>query len=86
MRTHEIAHKAKNMNPTTLIVHPNPMVLNRRDSIIGKTTPPAEEPELMIPKTVPRFLWKYDVAEVREAVNMAPEPRELTIACESKIW
>ena len=86
MRTHEMAHNARNMNPTTLIVQANPMVLNNRDSIIGKTTPPADDPELMIPKTVPRFLWKYDVADVKDAVNMAPEPRELTIACESKIW
>ena len=86
IRTHEIAHKARNMNPTTLIVHAKPIDLKRRDSTIGRTTPPAEEPELMIPKTVPRFLWKYDVAEVKDAVNMAPEPRELTIACESKIW
>ena len=86
MRTHEIAHRARNMNPTTLIVHAKSMVLNKRDSMMGKTTPPAEEPELMMPKTVPRFLWKYDVAEVRDAVKMAPEPRELTIACESKIW
>ena len=86
MRTHEIAHKAKNISPTTLIVHANPMDLKRRDSIMGKTTPPAEEPELIIPKTVPRFFWKYDVADVRDAVNIAPEPRELTIACESKIW
>lgn len=62
------------------------MVLNKRDSMIGKTTPPAEDPELMIPNTVPRFLWKYDVADVSDAVNIAPEPRELTIAWESKIW
>jgi len=73
------------MNPTTLIVHANPMVLNNRDNMIGRTTPPAEEPELMIPKTVPRFLWKYDVAEVKDAVNIAPEPRELTRAWDSKI-
>jgi hypothetical protein len=78
--------KAKNINPTTLNVHPKPMVLNKRDSIIGSTIPPAEDPELTIPKTVPRFFLNHDVVEVREAVKTAPEPIELSRACERRIW
>jgi hypothetical protein len=72
--------KAKNTKPITLIVHPKPMILNRRDSKMGKTIPPADDPELTIPKTVPRLFLNHDVVEVRDAVKTAPEPMELTMA------
>jgi hypothetical protein len=53
--------------------------------MIGKTTPPADDPELTIPKTVARFLLNQEVVEVKDAVKMAPDPSELSIDWESTI-
>ena len=72
-------HSTRNMKPRILTVQESPIDWNSRVSMIGKTTPPAEDPELTIPKTVARFLLNHDVVEVKEAANMAPEPRELSI-------
>lgn len=77
--------KAKNMKPTALKVQPKPILLKRRDSMMGSTIPPAEDPELTMPKIVPRFFLNHDVVDVREAVNTAPEPMELSSAWERRI-
>jgi hypothetical protein len=85
IKTHEIAINAKNMNPTALKVQLKPIILNRRDSMMGSTMPPAEDPELTMPKTVPRFVLNHDVVDVREAVKTAPEPMELSSAWDRRI-
>jgi hypothetical protein len=80
IRKHETAQNAENIKATTLKVQAKPIDLNSRDSIIGKTMPPADDPELTMPNTVPRRLLNHDVGEVNEAVKMAPEPIELRTA------
>lgn len=83
---HEIVQKAKNKNPTTRMVQPNPISLIKRDSMMGKTMPPADDPELTMPNTSPRLFLNHEVVEVRQVEKIAPDPRELTIDCESSIW
>lgn len=44
------------MNAAALIVHGNPISGISFDTIIGKITPPKDDPEVMMPKAVARFL------------------------------
>jgi hypothetical protein len=78
-------HMTKNINPRIRMVQANPIDLKRFVNMIGKTIPPADDPELTMPKTVARFLLNQEVVEVRDAEKMAPDPSEDNIDCESTI-
>jgi hypothetical protein len=78
-------HMSKNINPMIRVVQANPIESKRRVNMIGNTIPPADDPELTMPKTVARFLLNQEVVEVRDAAKMAPDPRELSIDWESTI-
>jgi hypothetical protein len=54
--------------------------------MMGKTIPPADDPELTMPNTSPRLFLNHEVVEVRQAEKIAPDPRELTMDCERSIW
>ena len=78
-------HMTKNINPRIRTVQANPIESKRCVNMIGKTIPPADDPELTMPKTVARFLLNQEVVEVRDAAKMAPDPSELSIDWESTI-
>ena len=82
---HEMPHMTRNMNPRIRVVQANPIDSKRCVNMIGKTIPPADDPELTMPKTVARFLLNQEVVEVRDAEKIAPEPSEHSIDCESTI-
>ena len=57
IRTNKIRNAAQR------IAHPNPISSMSRWTIIGRMTPPREDPDARMPKTRARFLRNQDVAE-----------------------
>lgn len=49
----------RNMKATVLIDHPKPIFGMSRVRIIGKMTPPNDEPDAMMPIAVSRFLINH---------------------------
>ena len=71
------------MNPQIRIVHPKcsrgfGSILA---SIIGKRTPPREDPAMAIPIAAPRFFWKYCPVAVKAGVILIPMPIPPTSPC-----
>jgi len=54
--------------------------------MIGRTTPPRDDPETMIPKAAARLLKNQVTSEDMEALKTALDPMDATMDCERKNW
>ena len=67
-----------------LIVQGNPIFGMRLDTMIGKMTPPSDEPDAMMPNAVARFLKNQVPTELVAAVKIAAAPKALQNPCAKK--
>lgn len=84
--TQVIAQSPSSMNARIRMAQANP-----RDSItfvimMGRTTPPVEDPDTTMPRARARFLKNQVMVELSDALNTALEPRALTMLCARMIW
>ena len=54
----------RSIKAAALIVHGNPILGMRLETIIGMITPPRDDPEAIIPKAVARFLKNHVPTEL----------------------
>src|SRR5688572_468687 len=80
------ANRTKKMNPIVLIIQGKPTLWIILSIMIGRTTPPSEEPDTMIPKAKARRRMNQDTTEAIEAEKMAEEPADETMAWARKNW
>jgi hypothetical protein len=67
------------MNPEMRRDHPNPMVGKSRDNMVGKTTPPSDDPLETIPKAKARRFSNQVAVQESAGENTKLAPRGLQI-------
>jgi hypothetical protein len=80
------AHMPKIMNAADLIVHGNPIFGMSLETIIGKITPPKDDPDAMVPKAVARFLKNHVPVELMAAKKIALAPSAEHTPCARRNW
>jgi len=80
------AHMPKIMNAVDLIVHGKPILGMSLATIIGKITPPIDDPDAMMPIAVARFLKNHVLVELMAAKKIALAPSAEHTPCARRIW
>ena len=81
-----MAHMPKIMNAVDLIVHGKPILGMSLATIIGKITPPIDDPDAMMPIAVARFLKNHVLVELMAAKKIALAPSAEHTPCARRIW
>ena len=68
------------------IAHPKPTRVMSRSTMMGKITPPALDPEAMIPYAAPRFLLNQLGMELIDGWKIAHSPIAPQTPCDSRTW
>lgn len=84
--TQATPHIARNRNPSMRIVQGNPICRKRWFIMMGRQTPPRDEPAFMMPNAAARLLKNHVATDDMVALNIAPEAAAATIDCERKNW
>jgi hypothetical protein len=77
---------ASTMNPEIRRDHPNPILGKSRDNIVGKTTPPSDEPLETIPKAKARRFTNHVAVHESADEKTKLAPSGLQIPCARKNW
>jgi hypothetical protein len=74
------------MKAIVRIIQGKPTLLIILSIMIGRTTPPRDDPETMIPKAAARLLKNQVTSEDMEALKTALDPMDATMDCARKNW
>jgi len=83
---HAIDISPRKRNETARTAHPNPTRSISFDSMMGRTTPPKEDPAATMPTAMARCRKNQDMVDASAALKTAAEPRDETIPCARMNW
>lgn len=88
MKAQETPMMTSIMNPQIRIVHPKRSrgLGSISASMMGKMTPPREEPAMAIPIAAARFFWKYCPVAARAGAILIPMPIPPRSPCARMNW